>query len=402
MADMVPRVAALGDACCGCGACAARCPKSCIEMLADECGFLRPEIDSDACVRCEGCDSVCPVLSERGRDDVVAVEWAKSNDATERECSSPGGVFSLLARAVLEEGGVVVGVAWEPGFKAVSHVLVENKSSLGSVRLSKYVQSALGRDVYEGVRGALRGGMRVLFSGTACQVAGMRSYLGKLADSDRFLAVDVICHGVPSPRLWEMWAEYKEGVADAPLIGVNMRSKATGWLTYSTSYEFSHGSGDVFVDSCRFGDDWYMRAFLSNASLRSSCLECPVKRSCGSDITLGDFWGFQDIHSEVDFSKGISAVICNTEKGAMAVAAIEPQVQSGKATFEQVLAGNPSLIRPAQPYPRRREFLSNVSSGSLIADLMTKWDFKPTLLQRFRGKLSGIKRRIVNAMGLSH
>lgn len=213
----MPKIAKLGDACCGCGACAARCPKGCVEMVPDAAGFLRPEVDTGACIGCGGCDSVCPAIGGRPEDAASSVCWAKSRDRDERLASSSGGIFALLAHEVLRDGGVVVGAAWAPGFKAVRHVLVEEEGRLDEVMRSKYVQSSVGREVYEGVRGSLRDGRRVLFAGTACQVAGMRAYLGRLADPEGFLAVDVICHGAPSPLLWERWAEHKERVAHTAL-----------------------------------------------------------------------------------------------------------------------------------------------------------------------------------------
>ncbi len=392
----MPRIADLADACCGCGACAAKCPKSCISMDADERGFLRPTVDAAVCVGCGGCDAVCPALNQRPKDGAESVVWAKSKDEGERLASSSGGVFALLAHEVLAAGGVVCGAAWGPGCKGVRHVLVETEDGLDAVMRSKYVQSKVGRDVYEGMRSALRGGKRVLFAGTACQVAGVRACLGKLADSDGFLAVDVICHGVPSPLLWERWATWRERRAGAPLRDVNMRSKATGWLSYSAAYEFAaEKDGRAVVDGGFFGDDWYFKAFLSNASLRSSCLRCPAKRSCGSDVTLGDFWGVQAAHPEVDYEGGVSAVLCNTAKGAAAIDAVKPRVEWGASSMEKVLAGNPSLARPVAPYARRGEFLADLEAGMGIEELMAKYDFKPSLKQRIRGKLAGVKRRVL-------
>ena len=400
MERKLPEIAGLGDSCCGCGACAAKCPKACIVMNADECGFLRSEVDAGVCVGCGGCDLVCPAIAARPKDGVESVFWAKSRDEVERLASSSGGLFALLAHGVLAAGGVVCGAAWEPGCKGVRHVLVESEEGLDSVMRSKYVQSKIGRDVYEGIRAALRGGRRVLFAGTACQVAGVRAYLGKLADSDDFLAVDVICHGVPSPLLWEKWATWRERRAGAPLRGVNMRSKTTGWLSYSAAYEFAaEKDRRPVVDSGLFGDDWYFKAFLGNASLRSSCLQCPAKRACGSDITLGDFWGVQTAHPEVDYEGGVSAVMCNTAKGVAAIDAVKPRVEWGESSLEKVLPGNPSLVGSVTPYGKRSEFMGNLGGGMGIDELMGKYDFKPTLKQRVRGKLGGVKRRLKKLLG---
>ena len=406
MLETLPKIASLGDACCGCGACAAKCPKSCIEMVADGCGFLKPMVDSVACVGCGGCDSVCPALEGLPQDGTQSVLWAKSRDRGEMLASSSGGVFGLLAHDVLASGGVVCGAAWDEACRHVRHVLVEDGSDMDVVMRSKYVQSSVSREVYVGVREALRGGRRVLFSGTACQVAGMRSYLGKIADSDGFLSVDVICHGVPSPLLWERWAGYKEAGAGAALRAVNMRSKATGWLSYSASYAYAYDAEkDVArasptpADSCLFGDDWYMKAFLANASLRPSCFACPVKRSCGSDVTLGDFWGVQSAHPEVDYKDGVSAVLCNTSKGAAAIEILKPGIEWGESSLEKVLPGNPSLVRPVVPYWRRGEFMAALEDGIALDKMIVTFDFEPSLAQRVRNKFGGVKRRLKKLLG---
>ena len=325
---------------------------------------------------------------------------AKSKDVPERLASSSGGVFALLAHDVLASGGVVCGAAWDEGCRRVRHVLVEDEHGLDAVMRSKYVQSSVGRAVYEGARAALRADRRVLFSGTACQVAGMRAYLGKLAQGDGFLAADVICHGVPSPLLWEKWAEHREERACALLRGVNMRSKTTGWLSFSAAYEYAaEKDGSALADGSVFGDDWYMKAFLANACLRPSCFSCPAKRSCGSDVTLGDFWGIQSAHPEVDYEGGVSAVLCNTPKGLAALQALKPRLEWGESSLEKVLPGNPSLVRPVAPYAHRDGFMADLESGLGIDSLIAKYDFKPTFAQRLRGKLSTVKRRLKNMIG---
>ena len=142
----MPMIASLGDACCGCGACEARCPKGCIEMKPDRCGFPRPMIDTNACIGCGGCDTVCPAFGARPQDGLEEAIWAKSKDDVERLNSSSGGVFALLAHDVLDEGGVVCGAAWGEGCKHVRHVLVDSENALDTVMRSKYVKSSVGRE----------------------------------------------------------------------------------------------------------------------------------------------------------------------------------------------------------------------------------------------------------------
>lgn len=390
-----PEICKIGDACCGCGACSAVCPKGCISMERDVLGFSRPMVDTGRCIGCSACERACPAVGKRSSDQLQSVSWAKAESPELLDRSSSGGMFGLLARKALSDGGVVCGAAFDEGCHTVRHVLVDNEADLDAVMRSKYVQSSVGKEVYRGVRDSLRSGRRVLFAGTACQVAGMRGYLGKLADGDLFLSVDVICHGVPSPELWSRWVDYRGEAFGSDVCDVNMRSKTTGWLSYSAMYKHiaeKDNTGDT--ESQVFEKDWYMKAFLANASLRSSCLECPAKRSSGADITLGDFWGFQNIHPEVDYSKGVSAVICNTQKGEQAFKVISGLTVNGLATLDEVIAGNPSLIRSVAPYPKREEFLKDASAGLSILDLVVKWDFRPTLWQRVRGKLRGIKRRL--------
>lgn len=392
----VPSITALGDACCGCGACAAKCPKNCIEMVPDGCGFLRPTVDWNACIGCSGCDSVCPALVKWPKDEIKGAIWAKSKDRPERLRSSSGGVFALLAHDVLGDGGVVVGATWDEGCKHVRHVLVDSEDALDSVMRSKYVQSSVGREIYKSVRDAVRTGRRVLFTGTACQVAGMRAYLGKLADFDDFLAVDVICHGVPSPLLWERWAEYREDQAGAPLCDVNMRSKTTGWLSYSAMYEYMAEKDRTPVyEGCVFGDDWYMKAFLANASLRPSCFCCPAKRTCGSDITLGDFWGIQSAHPEIDCEGGVSAVLCNTTKGITAIEAVKAGLDWGVSSPEKVISGNPSLIKSVTPYGKRDEFLKDFEAGATIETMVRTHRFQVPFHRKILAFLRGTAKRVL-------
>ncbi|MDO4289759.1 MAG: Coenzyme F420 hydrogenase/dehydrogenase, beta subunit C-terminal domain [Eggerthellaceae bacterium] len=396
----LPRIASLGDACCGCGACAAVCACGCVTVAADALGFPHPVVDASACAGCGACERACPAVSPREEVDVAQEAlWARALDAELLDRSSSGGVFGLLAREVLSTRGVVAGAAFSDGCREVRHVVVDCLGDLDTVMRSKYVQSSVDSEVYGRVRAELRAGRRVLFAGTACQVAGMRGFLGKLTDNPNLLLVDVICHGVPSPELWRRWLDWRSRSERMEINEVNFRSKITGWLSYSVMYKHITEKDNASRFSAnKFADDWYMKAFLANASLRASCFRCPAKRRCGSDITLGDFWGIQNAHPEVNCEGGVSAVICNTERGAAALGEVLPHTEHGSSTYGEVLAGNSALAGSVEPYAKRDEFLQAIADGEPLDGIIREWTFAPTFARRVRNKLSVIKRHVKMAL----
>ena len=369
------RIDSLGGACCGCGACAAVCPQRCIALERDAGGFLRPVVDEARCVSCGLCDRVCPALAARdGRaatDEPRSARWAYARDGELLARSSSGGVFGLLARDVIARGGSVFGAALTEDLRRVRHVRAATAGELAPVMRSKYVQGEVPREVYEAVEHDLRAGLPVLFSGVACQVAGLNGYLtARRAPREGLLCVDVICHGTPSPRLWGAWVDHMEKDAGSRLASMSFRTKDPSWAGYSLEYGFADGSSRL-VDHM---DDWYLRAFLANLCLRESCAACPAKRACGSDLTLGDFWAIQNAHPEVPTERGVSAVIANTAAGEEALARIEDGLESGPSSYEAVLAGNPSLARSSAPHPDREQFMAELARGG-VEPLMERWTF---------------------------
>ena len=369
------RIDSLGGACCGCGACAAVCPQRCIALERDAGGFLRPVVDEARCVSCGLCDRVCPALAARdGRaatDEPRSARWAYARDGELLARSSSGGVFGLLARDVIARGGSVFGAALTEDLRRVRHVRAATAGELAPVMRSKYVQGEVPREVYEAVEHDLRAGLPVLFSGVACQVAGLNGYLtARRAPREGLLCVDVICHGTPSPRLWGAWVDHMEKDAGSKLASMSFRTKDPSWAGYSLEYGFADGSSRL-VDHM---DDWYLRAFLANLCLRESCAACPAKRACGSDLTLGDFWAIQNAHPEVPTERGVSAVIANTAAGEEALARIEDGLESGPSSYEAVLAGNPSLARSSAPHPDREQFMAELARGG-VEPLMERWTF---------------------------
>lgn len=386
-------VTAVGEACCGCGACASVCPMGCLGMADDDCGFPRPVITAQTCTGCGLCQRVCPADGAHPMDEARSAWWAKALDSGLRARSSSGGVFGVLAQAVLAQGGVVYGCAFADDCKSAHHVRVCEEGQLGALLRSKYVQSRIAPDVYRKLEADLSGGLPVLWSGTPCQNAATSNLVKtRKLPTDSLLMVDVMCHGVPSPKLWEAWFDHLSNKQGRPIVDVSFRSKATGWPTYSILYEYeTNGNEARSISMHPNKTDWYFLAFLRNASLRPSCLRCATKRRSGSDITLGDFWGIDALRPSTNDGLGVSAVICNTQKGEEALKAIASKFEMGPSDYEAIAAYNPVLTQAVKAKPEYEGFLPALAQGASIQKLMRRWSFKPPLSVRMRttvGKLA--------------
>ena len=245
--------------CSGCTACKAACPKQAIAMVADHEGFLRPQIDASKCVQCHACERVCPVLHPSEPDTSPTCYAARTKDDVLRLASSSGGIFTELARPILAKGGVVFGCVWEKPALVAIHAKAENEDELAAMRGSKYVQSDL-RDTYREAKAELQKGREVLFSGTPCQIAGLNKYLGK--SYDNLLTVEIICHGVPSPAVFE---KYKQELGNPTTV--NFKDKAESWHNPTFSWKSSNGE----TSREKLYANAYALAFLRDFCLRPSC-----------------------------------------------------------------------------------------------------------------------------------
>lgn len=373
------------DECTGCSACAQICVRECITMAPDDEGFLFPEIDPSGCNDCGLCRKACPVLAARSPDCKTRAEeeWARRQDRfpkgkprvysawirddNVRIVSSSGGIFTALAEACLKEGGWVFGAGFDAEF-AVRHQGISNSAELDGLRRSKYVQSDTGRTFTE-VKRLLMEGKPVLFVGTGCQAAGLKSFLGK--DYPGLLTVDLVCYGVPSPRVWQLYLEdmkrrYKGGISS-----VSFRSKTNGWKRYRMRIEFDNGR----VYSVPAVDDAYFIGFGKGLFNRRSCSSCNFRHPCSfADITLADFWGIEKLpDSDVPDNKGVSQVIANTEKGCEALEKISEACCLRERQFEEAARLNPRLISSCPMPPARAGFFADLKAGMTFARMRRKY-----------------------------
>ena len=394
------------QACCGCSACVQRCPKHCISLREDSEGFLYPQVDTESCIDCGLCEKVCPMLhhSEEGQKP-IAVYAAKNKDEEIRRTSSSGGVFTALAEEIIRKGGVVFGACFNTDWEVV-HDYAETVEGLSRFRGSKYVQSRIG-ETYRQVETFLKSGREVLFSGTPCQIAGLRMFLKK--EYENLLTVDVICHGVPSPRVWREYLKEetarqreKNTVLPRPIHekdvlveGISFRDKTLGWKKYSFALALSttNGSGEKFSFCSRMplNENLFLRGFLADLYLRPSCYACPLKcGKSGSDMTLGDFWGLQEVFPELDDDKGMTALLVNSVRGkemlGKAGAILYP------TDYEKVLRSNPALERSVTLPSKRLQFYAH--RELTFADRICKCT-RLSIRSRIKRRLSQVASRIL-------
>lgn len=360
--------------CCGCGACQQACGKNCITMQPDDEGFFYPVVDEQRCVRCGACQRVCPVLYKAEPSASVSAAYgAICKDGAVREVSSSGGVFSVLAQQVLERGGVVFGAAFAQDL-SVHHIMVQRMEELPLLRGSKYVQSRI-EQTYDSAKNALKAGRMVLFTGVGCQIAGLKSYLGK--EYENLYTVDVLCHGVPSEKVWKTYVQRQEQRHGAKLTGVSFRNKDMGWKRYCVELRFHDGQR-----YCRpNGEDPYMQWFAGNISLRPSCYQCRFKEIPRvSDLTIGDAWGVERHMAHMSDDRGTSVVLVNTPKGQRLWDWAAPSLKLEAGSVDALLPAGSDARRSVRPHPNRKRFFKAVQNDPEL-DRLTALSAK-TGLQR--------------------
>lgn len=339
--------------CCGCTACVSICTHGAITMFPDALGFLYPVVDNSKCIDCGLCEKVCSFnehydcslnLSE---PDVYG---ARHKDMKEIETSRSGAAFIAISDRILECGGVVYGVGYTDHFRVV-HKRAVTKQERNEFKGSKYVQSDLG-DVFKQVRRDLKDGLTVLFSGTPCQTAGLKAYIGEQLCQNLFL-LDIVCHGVPAPYVWHDYLAYLEEKQGDKINFVDFRDKQTfGWMAHKETFRFA-GNKHFSVINVK---ESFTFLFYQHIMFRASCgicYFCNTKRP--SDITLADFWGWEKTNPDFNAdNKGASLILVNTDKGRKLFKKAEIDLNIIPAQLENCL--QPNLQHPSIIHPKRLQF----------------------------------------------
>ena len=404
--------------CCGCGACMQRCPKKCISLEEDNEGFLYAKADASLCINCGLCDKVCPLLNPKEKIQPKEVLAVKSRNEEERLKSSSGGVFIALAREIIAKGGVVFGAVFDKNWE-VHHVCAERIEDVYPMMGSKYVQSRI-EDTFKEAESFLKQGREVLFTGSPCQIAGLRSFL-RFKDYPNLLAVDFLCHGVPSPGVWRQYlAETYSGWKPAkdkksrlqaaagkntvllslnkksPIGGISFRDKSTGWKKYRfvvRGKSASKADQNSVLSSDIHYDNVYMRGFLSDIYLRPSCYECRCKNGANhSDLTIADYWGARVTDKDFDDDKGLGLVMVNTDKGKSYFDSLDMDVR--KITLEKAHLCNGGFNEHTKPHPNRDKFFRMVDSGMDVSSAVEKC-LHVSPLRRLALKVEGAARRFL-------
>ena len=399
-------------ACCGCAACCGRCPKQCITMREDDEGFLYPTVDESLCIGCGLCERVCPVMNPLQPLSPRQVLAAKNIDTRERLSSSSGGIFIGLAREVLRQGGVVFGAVYDEKWQAVV-TYTETVDGVRPMMGSKYMQARVAT-AYCDCEIFLKRGRLVLFTGSPCQIAGLRTFLrGK--SYERLIAVDFLCHGAPSPGVWRRYlretlrdkavagtTETKHSVrlpsiSVSSIEGIEFRNKDYGWKKYSLVVRLKSASGhgqDAVLLSDIYHDNAYMRGFLSDIYLRPSCYGCVFKNGRShSDITIGDFWGIDRVISDFDDDKGVSIVIVNTDKGEHLFRRVATETRP--ASVADASPCNGGFNEHLRPHRGRNEFFRRYRSGNESVETIVNSLLHVSFPRRVLRKMKRMLRRFM-------
>lgn len=380
--------------CCGCTACRHICPTDCIDMRADTEGFQYPIVDKSRCIQCSKCIKVCPTINapslfsqvaqSRELDKSQSGYVVRSKDDRVLMSSTSGGCFTHLAEHILEQGGIVFGAKFNKEFKVV-HAIAETTDEIAAFRGSKYVQSDLNQS-YKVIEHILNEGRKVLFSGTPCQVAGLKSYLR--GEKGGLYTIEVVCYGTPSPKLWELYLRHMVEIHTSRIKQIKFRSKRYGY--HSSSMEVCFENGRTYYGNSK--TDYMLKSFFSNICLRPSCHHCAFKsRDRMSDVTLFDCTSFvKIIPGKRDDDRGYTAVLVNSNKGHDLLIASADNIICAAADIQDLIDYGGSMIeKNAEANQRRAQFFEMINELTLekAVEVLMPIQKRDIIIQRMKALL---------------
>ena len=347
--------------CYGCTACMLSCSAKAITMKADKEGFTYPWINEKICTGCGLCERICQSKNIRKYEKPLALYAAKNRDQENRLHSSSGGIFSLLASYIEDMNGVIYGAEFDEKF-LVRHKRAEKREEWERFKQSKYVQSDL-RECYVSVKQDLERGIPVLFTGTPCQIEGLNRFVAGI-NTDKLLTCDVLCHGVPSPKIWKEWLDIVEKNSGHQISNISFRDKqSTGW--HQSSLTIMGDDGNVVLTGTH-NQNSFSKMYFRHLISRPSCYHCRYASwNRPSDITLGDYWGIEKKFAYFDDDKGVSLIICSTEKGHKVWKSVCDSMDF--FPVDQSQCEQPSLVHATEESKDRKIFWSIYSRFGLNA-----------------------------------
>lgn len=337
--------------CCGCEACVQICPLHCISLYCDKEGFRYPQVDLSKCVDCGLCEKSCPVINSEGDDLKLPLKTlaCKHPDREMQLRSTSGGVVSLLSEKVIEQGGVVFGAKFNQKWEVV-HDFTDTLEGLNAFRGSKYVQSQVG-DCYKRVKSFLDEGKQVLFVGTSCQIRGLLLFLRK--DYVNLITIDVVCHGVGSPKAWQTYLH--QYFSNSKIVSIEHRNKKLGWERFGMRIIYQNSTGKICEKYEDLRRNPYLRGFIHNLFLRPSCNKCPSKSfKSGSDFTCADFWGSKQTYPDLYDKNGMSLLIVNTIHGDTFLGKLN--IKTYPVDYSEALKFNPAFEVSAKKHRFKKLF----------------------------------------------
>lgn len=364
------------EECCGCGICAEQCPVKAIKMQEDAYGFFYPKIEKDICIECGRCIAKCAFVHYKQFMNMTSNEVyaAAVKERPLIDLSASGGIFAGLAKLFISEGGVVFGAAWQNDF-TVKHIGIDSINDLSKLQGSKYIQSDI-HECLEEIEKKVKTGRPVLFSGTPCQVATVKSYIG--SNYSNFYTIDLICHGVGSNMLFQEDIAYLENKYKSRIKAISFRSKSKGWGT----------SGDITLENHRSVaysavNSPYYYYYLGNAIFRDSCYHCPYATGERvGDITIGDYWGIETAHPDVQFDidRGVSCLLVNSHKGVILFNKSRNLFSLYNSSFAKISERNGQLVSSCKMPDARSVIIHKYMTGG-YTELVKYWE-KTTLHRR--------------------